>query len=128
MATTKPRPKSAPKPSTTAAEALWKSDPFWPDHDIQDGEPCFAIMLFEPPLKTRWRPKGPRSIPPLSRGKRVVWWQHRETRQILWTVDDFNTRQMAQTKPGRAPASWAIAVRMIYGQDETARPVIGGEA
>ena len=99
-----------------------------PGDDFRDGELVYAVMFFEPPKGTPWRPRSPFSVPPLQEGWRGIWRQSHDVESVLREVLEGNRYILETTKPGKPPRLWSIAVRMIYGRDETARPVEGGGA
>jgi len=92
------------------------------------GELCYAILLYTPPKRSRWRPRTVDAIPPLDVGKRLIWCPTLNLAAVLAECGEFNTLQLGWMKPGRAPRSWAVAISMVCGFDETARVMTGGAA
>lgn len=95
---------------------------------VRNGEPCFAILLYNPPKRSKWRPRTVDAIPPMHLGKQTIFFPSRVLGVILHDVAEFNASTLLRLKPGKRIRCWAVAVEMVCGFDETARVVIGGGA
>lgn len=94
------------------------------------GQWCYAVLIYSPPRKSRWRPRTLDSIPPLDQGCSTPFNPSYSLSSTLFDVLDFNRRELGRTRPGRPPKCWAVAVTMVWGDPASARPVnlLGGGA
>jgi len=90
---------------------------------VADGELCYAVMLYKPPKRSRWRPRTADAIPPMHRGKKTIYFATRNLAFVLKDCREFNQRQLERMKPGRSVGLWAVAVELVAPFDETAKPV-----
>ncbi len=93
---------------------------------VANGEPCFAILLYRPPKRSKWRPRTVDCIPPMHVGKRSIFFACRVLAYVVRDCREFNERELLRLKPGRAVKLWAVPVSVVCGFDETARVVEGG--
>ncbi len=90
---------------------------------VPKGEPCFAIMLYKPPKRSKWRPRTIDALPPLHRGKRLISFASRVLSAVVKDARAFNERELQRLRPGTSIELWAVPVAIVCGYDETARPI-----
>lgn len=90
---------------------------------IARGEHCFAILLYRPPKRSKWRPRTVDAIPPTHRGKRQISFASRVLANVLKDAREFNERELLRLVPGKSVELWAVPVSIVCGFDETAQPV-----
>ncbi len=95
---------------------------------VANGEHCYAIMLYKPPKRSKWRPRSLDCIPPMHLGKADVFFPRRTLAPVLADAREFNSAALRKMKPGKSVQLWAVVVTCVFGFEATIRILQGGAA
>ncbi len=90
---------------------------------IADGELCFAVLLYRPPKRSKWKPRTPDCIPPWHVGRKAIFYARRNREFVVKDCREFNVVEMRRVKLGRRVSLWAVAVQLIFPFEETVKPI-----